>query len=571
MRQSFDTRSRLNKKLLPQEHRRRELAETPKPRKFETRIIFLCALALNLSAAILCHFFWKIGSVEAFSLTGKGFYFLFAGESKLAEILLTDPPLPSLLQIVIIPILRLFGISSFAGPLLSVIFGALALIILNRILLMLRLPERYRWLFLGLTQCFPSYLYAAAVGAVEILYVFIILVVIYGALQIRRNQMAFLICGFGLTFGFLIQYEIISLILGVAIALIIFKWKVNEGWQAELEGWMLAYLIPPIYGIMLWIILNWLNVNTPFYFLENLFDPDHAATIARNVGILHPYFLGWDHFFESLVITGNRFWQTSFAFIIGIFLTIYLAARNKKRHYISVLVMMLSIPTMQVFKIFFGVMSPWLYKWVYLIPFGAILAGMFYQDLKPLRRDVLMVLMVVLTIISILLNFNALGENDVAVGEQRIHALLTGDLEEEKYLRQFDPYWVYQYDAVIVAEALDQFSVNGNILVDSNYAAPIAMAMESPKHLVLVEYLDMDTFYSPIVDEVTYVIVLQMDESLNTSMIPYSYPPLSDEVAWVTEVWSSDQTILNWRLFRIETGCTSEPRSFGRSPERIPT
>ena len=552
MKRTSEPHTTPNKKLLPQVVRRRELAETPKPRKFESWTIFLSTLAINLTFAILFHFFWSIGSADALSTTGKGFYFLFCGKSQLAEILIIDPPLPSLLQIVLIPILQYFGISSFAGPLLSVTFGALSLVILNRMLLMLRLPEKYRWLFLGLVQCFPSFLYAAAIGTESILYLSIILFVIYGALQIRRNQMAFLICGFGLTFGFLVQFEIISLILGTAIALMILKWKVNKDWQSELEGWLLAFLTPPIYGIALWIILNWLNVDSPFYFLNYLFDSGHATTIARNVGILHPFFLGWDHFFEAVVIAIKRSWQTSLVFTISIFSTIYLAFFNKKRHYISVIVMMLSIPAMQVIEIFFGALSPDFYQWAYLIPLGAILVGMVYQDLKPNRREIYTLLMIVLAIFSILVNFNSFGESDVSLGEQRVYALLTGDSLEEQALRQSDTYWVHRQDALIVAEALDQFSDNGNILMDVDYAAAIAMTMDQPGSLVLVNDLDMDTFYSPDIDDIQYVLVLQEDESLNKGESAFSYPPLSDDISWLTEVWSSDETTLNWRLFRVE-------------------
>ena len=552
MRTTFESHSTPNKKLLPQEYRRRELAETPKPRKFENWTIFLCTLVLFLSAAILLHFFWKIGSMDALSTTGKGFFFLFCRESSLGEILIVDPPLPTFLQVILIPVLKLFGIPSFAGPMLSSVFGALSLVILNRILLMLRLPERYRWPLVGLTVFFPSFLFASSVGSVEILYTFVILVVIYGALQIRRNQMAFLICGFGLTFGFLIRYEIISLMLGVSIALIIFKWKVNDDWQSELEGWMLAFLTPPVYGIMLWVILNMLNVDSPTYFLTYLFDPNHATSIARNVGILHPYFLGWGNIFEALVITFNRTWQTSLIFTVGIFSTVYLAAANKKRHYISVLVMMLSIPIMQMIEILLGALSPWQHIWAYLVLFGAILAGMVYQDLKPARREIFMVATIVLTVFSILLNFNALTERDNSIGEQRLYALLTGDSVQEQKLRASDPYWIYQHDANILAQALNELTADGNILMDADYAAAVAMEMDNPESLTLVNDLDMDTFYSPVIDGVRYVLVLEEDDSINSSVNAYSYPPLSDEIAWVTEVWFSDETYLNWRLFQVD-------------------
>jgi len=559
MNQKLDLFIRKNRKFLPQEGRKRELAETLKPRKRETAVIFLISLILNLLVAVLFHFIWHIGSREALSVTGQGFYFLYSKDNPLVEILLIDPPLPTFLQLFFIPILKLIGIPSFSGPLMSCIFGALSLAILNRILLSLRLPEAYRWILLGLTQCFPSFLYASAIGTSISMYLFIILLVIYGALQIRRNQIAFLICGFGLTLGFFVKYEIVSLIAGVALALIVFEWNIHDNWRKELEGWMLAFLTPPIYGISLWLILNFLLISSPLYFLNQSFTPGHAPAIARNVGILHPFFLGWDHCFEAMVITFNRFWHLSLVFSFGILLVIYLTFVNHRRHYISVLIMMLSVPGMLTFEVFLGILSPWFYIWTCVIAFGAILIGMIYQDIKPIWRDGLVIFMILLSIFSIYINFNTLNDYGAAIGEQRVHALLTGNYREESRLRLSDPYRIYQYDAAIVAQALNQYAKGGKILIDASYAAPIAFKVNDPKQLVIIENTEYQTLFTQAAAEVSYVLVLNIDQPINEMIVPPGDPLLSKDDAWATEIWSSDNTILKWQLFQIEIDLLPNP------------
>lgn len=552
MNQTFDLFNRKNKKFLPQQGRKRELAETPKPRKRETALIFLVSLILNLLVAIVFHFIWHIGSREALSVTGQGFYFLYSKESPLLEILLIDPPLPTFLQLFFIPILKLFGITSFSGPLLSCLFGALSIAILNRILLSLRLPEAYRWILLGLTQCFPSFLYASAIGTSESMYIFVILLVIYGALQIRRNKMSFLICGFGLTLGFFIKYEVVSLIAGVALALIIFVWNSHDNWRKELEGWMLAFLTPPIYGITLWVILNVFLVSSPLYFLQQSFTPSHAPAVAKNVGILHPFFLGWDHFFEAISITCNKFWHLSLVFTLGIFIVIYLAFVNRRRHYISVLIMMLSVPAMLTLEIFFGILPPWLFIWTCAIPFGAILIGMVYQDIKPGWRDGLIICMFLLTIFSIYLNVNSLNDREAAIGEQRLHALLTGNFIEESRLRQSDPYRVYQYDSAIVAQALNQYAKDGKVLVDASFAAPIAFKVENPEQLIVIENLEYQTLFAQAAADGAYILVLNIDQPINEMIVLPGDPPVSSDDSWAKEIWSSEHAILNWQLFKID-------------------
>ncbi len=559
MKQPFDLFSRTNKKLLPQQSRKREFGELPRPRKHEVAIIFIISLIVNLSIAILFNFYWEVGSTKALSTTGNAFYFLYSKNSLLKEILLIDPPLPAFLQLVLIPILNIFRITSFAGPLLSAIGGALSLVMLNQILFLLRLPGKFRWVFLGLVQCFPSFLFASAIGTSETLYLFVVLVVIYGALQIRVNQMAFLICGFGLALGFLVKYEIIALLAGLALALIIFEWNIHENWRKELEGWMLAFLTPPIYGITLWLIFNQLLINSPLYFLNRSYAPDHTPNIALNVGVRHPFFLGLNNFFEAIAIAFSRTWQLSLIFIIGIFLVTYLSFAKRKRHYISVLIMLLSIPTMLTLEVFLGILPSWIYLWMAVIPFGAVLMGMIYQDIKPKWRDYLMISVMVLMLLSIYLNFNMLNDWGASLGEQRAYYLVSNQLQEEQRLRMSDPYWVVQHDAPIIARALDQYADEGLILMDNAYASPIAFNVEKSDQLLIVENMTYRIIFEQAAQGAAYVLIMNTNQPLNEMTAPQESPTIAEDAGWASEIWSSDETILDWRLYQLNIDVMFNP------------
>jgi hypothetical protein len=454
--------------------------------------------------------------------------------------------------LVFVPILNIFQLSFFAGPLLTCVFGALSLIFLNLILLQFDIPARYRWILLALTQIYPSFLYTSTTGTTEAVFLFITLFVIWGALQITRNNMAFLICGFGLAVGFFVKYESVALTAGIILALIIFEWHANENWRAELEGRFISFITPIVYAIGLWIIFNGLNQADPFYFLENLFTPAYAPAVARNASVLHPFFLGWENLFEAVRIGVQRVWQSSLVFSIAILLAVFLSITSKRRNFVSVLIIIFSIPALDISKIFLGLLPPWLYQWAFVVPFSVILAGMFFQDVRHGRRDYLIIAMIILTGVSMVVTMGAMGSESVSYGEQRIHALITGDIAQERSLRESDPYWVYRHDAPLVANALDKFAQEGTILVNASNASPITLFSQDPGQIIITDEIDFQSFFEPPGASAGYVLLLQTSEPINPNYGIQEYPALSEaNVNYATQVWSSNQTILDWRIYQI--------------------
>ncbi len=549
---SLRKRSHAEKKFLPRSNRPIAAGPLPKPAENESLSIFVIAFIVNLSVSILFNFFWIIGESEALLTTSIGQLILTGGTSDVGSIALVKPPLTSLLQIVFLPLLNLFDIAFFSGPLLSCIFGALTLLFLNLILLQFNIPKLFRWALLGLTLLYPGYLYTSVTGSAEALYLFIVIFVVWGALQISRNNLSFLICGFGLAVGFYIKYEVIALVVSVVLALIICKWNIHEDWQTELEGQLLAFITPVIYAMALWIIFSWFSVSDPFHFLRRLFLPAYVLAGARNAGILHPLTLGWGNLFEASWIGIQYIWQSAPLFVIAIIFGIYMAFSSKRRDYVSILLIMLSVPGMNILKILLGVQPPWLYPWTFGVLFTIILAGMVFRDIRPPKGNVLLVAAILLTAASMILTFSAMGNHGRSRGEQRFHALLMGHSDHEKALRDTDPYWIFRHDIPIITEKLDTLPKDAMILVNASYAYPINLFTGYTDRLMIVDEIDNQTLINFSGSGAGYILILAEQVSINESYAPLADPVLPDVVTADTAlIWSPNQTILDWQIYQI--------------------
>ncbi len=548
-------RSKSDEKFIPQTPIRERARLAPKPRKHELLIIFLLAFVLYLAVAFLFSFVWRIGEVDALTTTANGFLTLYTGQSTIGMVTMVRPPLASILQLIFIPLLRQVGLTFFAGPLLSAVAGALSLVFLDLIFVQLNIPLRFRWGLLLLTGIYPSFLYVSATGTTEALFIFIFLFVLWGALQITRNNMSFLICGFGLAVGFFAEYQTIALTIGVSIALITYEWKSNYQWRSELEGRLLSFLTPILYAIGLWIVFNLFTLEGPFYFLNHLFTPTFSPAIARNASVFHPLFLGWGNIFDSFRLTIENLWQAFPLFLIVVAFGLVLAIKGKHRSIMGVLIILFSIPTIMLVQIFTGDLAPWHYLWAYVMPMGMALAAVLYASVKENRRGTIMILTILLTIASMGITFFNLGNNDASAGEQRTFALLTGDLQKEKMLRASDPYWIYRHDAPIIAQVLDQYTLGEKVLLDAASAVPLTTAFSHPNQLIVIDAINFQTLLEYPATTVDLALILEENTPINDQYSSPDFPGLSQaNVNYASLVWSSDRTLLNWRLYSLKTG-----------------
>jgi hypothetical protein len=545
-------RKQSEKKFTPRTDPKGTASIRPKPKKRENWIIFMSALAINLGIAYLLNILWKIGEADALTTTANGMLTLYSANKGVMPITLVEPPLSGLLQLVFIPILKEFHLAFLAGPILSAIAGALSLLFLNLILLQMNVRPGFRWVLLALVQISPSFLYSSATGTPDAVFLFVVLFVIWGALQIAYNNMSFLICGFGLAIGFFVKYESLAITLGLVLALVVYQWKANENWRVELEGRFIAFITPIIYVVGLWLLFNGFNMHDAFYFIKHLNTPAFAPDIVINAGISHPFFLGWDNIFDAVRIGVNRVLQNSLVLVVTVLFAFVIALINKKKYYFSVLLIILTLPLLDIVQIFLGLQSPGLYQWAYAVPFGMILIGLLSQQIIPEKRYLLLILTVILTAGSILLTFESIANEDVSISEQRLSALLSGNTNHELRLRESDPYWIYRQDGPIIALEIDSMNEGTTILLNAADAAPVALFTRHPERILVTTELDFNTFFAYPGNQADEVLLLEETQLINSAYSVQEYPALSQaNVNYAIESWQSPNTILNWQIFTL--------------------
>jgi hypothetical protein len=492
--------------------------------------------------------------LDALTTTANGFLTLYTGQSDIGMVTMVKPPLTSILQLVFIPLLRQAGLTFFAGPLLSAVAGALSLVFLDLIFVEVNIPLRFRWFLLLLTGIYPSFLYVSATGTTEALFIFIFLFVLWGALQITRNNMSYLICGFGLAIGFFAKYQTVALTVGVTVALIIYEWHSNVEWRTELEGRLISFLTPIFYAMGLWLVFNIFTLDEPFYFLNHSFTPIFSPAIAKNASVSHPLFLGWGNIFDSFRLTFEALWQAFPLFLLAVVFALGLIFSGKHRDIASILIILFSMPIIMLILIFTGTLPSWRFLWAYVMPTGIVLAAVLYAGAKPNWRGTLIILTTLLTLASMGITLFSLGDYAASAGEQRAFAMITGNLHKEESLRTSDPYWIYRHDAPIIAQALEQYTPDAKVLLDAATGVPLTVAFNHPDQLIVVDKINFQTLLDYPATAADFVLVLEEDTPINDQYGVWEFSGLAQaNVNYASLVWSSDQTMLIWRLYALNT------------------
>ncbi len=261
--------------------------------------------------------------------------------------------------------------------------------------------------------------------------------------------------------AFLVRYEALALIMGVAGALVLVYWPESGQWRDEMEGRLLAVMVPPAYAVAIWLFLNWMVMDSPLYFVQSEYSLANATDIAKNAGLAHPLFLAWHNIFYTLSYTVKRLSQQNIAFVAGVVVSSLAAIVDRNRKLIGMLLILVSVPAFTAFQVFSGSLATWLRYWFYAIPYGAIVIGMLYRMMKGRARNLLVAGLIGLYVLSIPVSAFTMYQDQNTGGDmQRLGAyLLNPAVEPER--RANDSYYKFRHDAPILAAAVDEASADG--------------------------------------------------------------------------------------------------------------
>lgn len=247
---------------------------------------------------------------DAVARLAHAYFVWFNDPPKLAAVGFVWPPIATL---VFLPfaLLKPAATSLLALPLTSATFAAGTLALLNRMLALGRMPRARRYVLLALFGVNPMILFYATNGMSEAVYLFFLVASVYASVRwfLVRESRYLVLAGFTFSMGVLSRYEVITWAILIAAVVVVAMIRQHVS-RAELEGSLVAYLVPVAYGIGLWLFVNWTIVGSPLYWLSYQApgqpDEDSPAAAGGGMGLADAVSslleLNWNLFPPTLLV-----------------------------------------------------------------------------------------------------------------------------------------------------------------------------------------------------------------------------------------------------------------------------
>jgi 4-amino-4-deoxy-L-arabinose transferase-like glycosyltransferase len=244
-------------------------AERTVPRVFETLMVFLLSAGVYalLGAQVVTGD--HVVVFEALDRLTRAYMVWHNSPPKLAAVGFTYPPLTSLIFLPF-TLVKPLATSLIALPLTSAIFAGATLAVLNRTLELCQLSALLRYPLLALFGLNPEFVFYATNGMPDTAYLFLLAGALYCLIRWYLEEESRYLIGAGVAFTccMLTRYEFIiwafaaSFVIGAALVR-------REATRARIEGSVIAYLAPIVYGLALWTLFNGVIVGRPFEWLSS--------------------------------------------------------------------------------------------------------------------------------------------------------------------------------------------------------------------------------------------------------------------------------------------------------------
>lgn len=557
---------------------------------------FLVSLTLNLAGAWYLANIVQIGNADGLSRTANAWYVIFSRDPHLSAIGFVWPVLPSLVQIPLLPLVRLLGTPELAGWIMSGVAGGATLAVLAAILGRLGVTGWTRLAWLLFVQLHPQFWYLSASGLAEMPALFLLGLAIYCLLRASTSELAIAWIGVALVASFFVRYESLGFMAGFALVLVLMQpWALRrrdptvggrlsvarwpggrllvQWWPAgpslrALEGRLLVLLAPSIYGVLFWVLINWMIMGDPLYFQRSQFSLAEAPDVARNLGSSHPLWHAIGSIPATAIYAAKRLTQLQVAILPLLVLALGLAWWLRSRQLLGLATLALVAVAFTCAQVFVGTLPPFLRYWSYATIFTVVLAGACVAGLERVARGSATGLrhgMTALLAVGVLLCANGMRDESASFDERRLGSWLFGDDGTDQALKRVDFWWIRAHDSWLLAPILDEVSQHGLTLVDVETGYPSILRAAHPERLVISP--DSDFRYRVQYPEVhlRYIAVTDPKYGGRRDLVNTQFPGLYEgEMPWARLVGEVDGTVQPWRIYEI----VPDPSSPGRGGER---
>jgi hypothetical protein len=206
---------------------------------------------------------------DALNRTADALYVTYGRDPHLAAIGFFWPPLPQLIQIPIMPLVKPFGLIALAGPISTAVCVAATIPVLARIGRFLALS---RWLTFAICLAFainPVTVYYAANGMSEASFFFTGTLSLYGFLRYIRTHHPRDMWLFAWALSAMVLTRLEAPVVAVALAFIAaFSWRmfVNVG-ALKQAAWTVTLIgLPSLASFGTWMAVQWVIEGNPLFF-----------------------------------------------------------------------------------------------------------------------------------------------------------------------------------------------------------------------------------------------------------------------------------------------------------------
>jgi len=468
---------------------------------------------------------------DAIARTALGFFTIFGRDPHLGAIGFVWQPLPSLLQLPLLTLLRPLGFQMLAGPLIGAVFGAATVVSIFDIsqLIDKKSHTKICVLIAALYGLNPMTVLYAALGSSETIFIGSLLFYSYFQLKwvLKKKQSDLVIASFFLALSFGSRYESVAAYLA-GIFLVILIHVIRKNPFHKVESSLIQLCLPFLYVVGLWILANWAIMGNPFYFLNSPYsNPSFTNVVKENPAAME---------FSYYSLIGSSMYAAKRVTLLapGLFLlpVAYLSFRNGSPAkvkanlsvFISLLAPYLAIIGFHVYQLFKGESLGWLRFFSYSLVAATLLA--IYLAKKQPRLIAIILLLLGLGLGS---SAYAMSNSQFGKEENSFARKIANPSVELDYSRTYR-------DQKAVAKYMDRLPGRVILDTDAGFAIPL-FATEPSRYIITsdIDFVEMVQDYHPNAD---WVIVPKPNADNIKKNIVFQHHP---------DIWSN--TIHDLKLY----------------------
>jgi hypothetical protein len=479
---------------------------------------------------------------DAIARVANAFFVLHIEPAHLASIGFVWNPLPSLLELpfmVLAPVYKPIAASLVAGVIVTSFFAAGTAVLLYKNFRHFNVSQVASVIMIALYAFNPFIFIYGFNGMSEVMFIFFIVLSITELVRWfdDENWLHLVWIGIALALAFLTRYEAIPFAFAIflVVAFLMIRKKRQNGNAKTIwgffEGTSIVIFLPIAASIVIWILLNWVIMDDPLYFLTSEYS--NATQSEENLPTAIRTIVG--DFWGILVFVVKK------AFVFLPFTIAVLIIRYLKKQLISwetlmFLMLVISIPCFQYLMLFMGSSFGWLRFFMYPLPIAmAWLPYEFKKEntLKPISDKIMVIICCAALILSSGLTSIYLNNPDIASEEH--NAFITGD-PEVKAQRE-------------IAEYIDMNQIDGIFLMDSFRTFYVILALDSTEDVITsCSYVFNDAVRNPWEFDVKYILTVTTDGLGSSDALNSYYPDLFENGAdWCTLV----KDFGNYKLYEV--------------------